>query len=212
MARAESEVSKASYGLPKAVDVYLNLPYDPDFGELFRVYIAGLAVHGLRPRTALEITGGERRLDRIIDLVRRCRYSVHDLTPPSGAPRLNMAFELALAIGHQRTHPDEHTWCVFETRRGRIERTLSDLNGSDIFIHQGKPARLFSELNNAFVFSLRQPSMTEMRRLLARLKEGLPAILKRSGSRTPFTARVFADLRVLAAKLSGIAAEETPGA
>lgn len=50
-----------------------------------------------------------------------------------------------------------------------------------------------------------------MRLLLADLKDALPAILKRSGSKTPFTARVFADLRVLAAKLSGIAAEEATG-
>jgi hypothetical protein len=210
MALGESEESSALDGSPGAVDVYLNLPCEPDFSELLLAYIAGLAVRGLRPRTALEITGGERRLDRIVDLVRQCNYSVHDLTPPFGGPRLNMAFELALAVGYQRTHPDSHTWFVFETRRGRIERTLSDLNGSDIFIHQGKPARLFSELNNAFVRSKRQPSMSEMRRMLADMKDALPAILQRSGSKTPFTARVFADLRVLAAKLSGIAAEE-PG-
>jgi hypothetical protein len=149
MAQAESEISNAPDDWPNAVDVYLNLPYDADFAELLLVYIAGVVVHGLRPRAALEITGGERRLDRIIDLIRRCRYSVHDLTPPSGGLRLNMAFELALAVGHQRYHPAAHTWYVFETRRGRIERTLSDLNGSDIFIHYGRPAHLFSELNNA---------------------------------------------------------------
>ena len=211
MLQFESETSNAPDARPNAVDVYLNLPYDPDFAELLLVYIAGVVVHGLRPRAALEITGGERRLDRIIDLIRRCRYSVHDLTPPSGGLRLNMAFELALAVGHQRYRQDAHTWYVFETRRGRIERTLSDLNGSDIFIHHGRPAHLFSELNNAFVRLNRQPGVTEMRLLLADLKDALPAILKRSGSKTPFTARVFADLRVLAAKLSGIAAEETPG-
>jgi hypothetical protein len=46
---------------------------------LFLAYIAGLATLGLSPRTTLEIPGGERRLDRILDLIRRCPFSVHDL-------------------------------------------------------------------------------------------------------------------------------------
>jgi hypothetical protein len=170
---------------------------------LLLAYMAGLTTHGLRPRAALEITGGERRLNRIIELVRRCRYSVHELTPPVGGLRLNMGFELGLAVSHYELNPSAHTFFVFETRRGRLARTLSDLNGTDIHIHGGKRARLFGELANAFVRSKRQPSVAEMERVFAGLKELQPAILQSAGARTPFTARVFDDLRLVAAKLSG---------
>jgi len=67
---------------PKPADDYafLNLPDDANFEPLFLAYIAGVSAFGLLPRTPLEIPGGGRRLDRIFDLLRGCRYSIHDLS------------------------------------------------------------------------------------------------------------------------------------
>jgi hypothetical protein len=56
----------------------------------------------------VEIPGGARRLDRILRLIRSCRYSFHDLSRveldrnPPPTPRFNMPFELGLAIGLAR--------------------------------------------------------------------------------------------------------------
>jgi hypothetical protein len=85
---------------PNSRAVFLNIPYDEQFGDLYVAYIAALAAHGMSPSATLELPGGARRLDRIIELIGGCRYSFHDLSrveldtaePPT--PRLNMSFEL----------------------------------------------------------------------------------------------------------------------
>ena len=81
--------------------VFLNIPYDEKFRRLYLAYISGLAHFGLRPRAALEVPGGQNRMDKIFDLIRSCPYSIHDLslvqldrTPPA-TPRFNMPFEIA---------------------------------------------------------------------------------------------------------------------
>ena len=84
--------------------VFINVPYDEPYTDLFLALIAGLCSFGLDPRAALECASGERRLDRIFKLMMTCRYSLHDLSrveldlglPPT--PRFNMPFELGLMI------------------------------------------------------------------------------------------------------------------
>ena len=61
---------------------FLNIPYDVDFQSLYLAYIAGITAFGLRPRATLEIPGGARRLDRIFDLIKSCRYSLRSTSPP----------------------------------------------------------------------------------------------------------------------------------
>jgi hypothetical protein len=50
--------------------VFLNIPYDSGFENLFLAYIAGISAFGFTPRATLEIPFGERRLDRILSLIR----------------------------------------------------------------------------------------------------------------------------------------------
>ena len=94
--------------------VFLNLPYHPSYERLFVAYITGITALGLAPRTALELTGGARRLDRIRQLLEECRYSVHDLSylrldpPAPRTPRFNMPFELGVAYGHSRHNESRH--------------------------------------------------------------------------------------------------------
>jgi len=67
--------------LPRAKEsLFLNIPYDSSFAKLFLSYIAGISSFGSMPRASLEIPGGERRLDRILSLIRSCAYSLHDLS------------------------------------------------------------------------------------------------------------------------------------
>jgi hypothetical protein len=170
------------------VDVFLNIPYDRYFVDLFLAYTAGLTSLGLFPRATLEIAGGERRLDRTLELIQRCRYSLHDLSRVevasrrSATPRFNMPFELGLAVAWQRAQPKRHTWFVFEAKSRRIERTLSDLSGTDVYIHHGRPSRVFSELTSAFVRSQRQPSVDQMRLIYKGLQEGLPKLMRNAGT------------------------------
>ena len=84
--------------------VFLNLPYDSNFESLFLAYIAGVNAFGMTPRATLEISGSKRRLDRIVELIAACPYSIHDLSRVQrdrrapATPRFNMPFELGLAV------------------------------------------------------------------------------------------------------------------
>jgi DNA-binding protein HU-beta len=79
---------------------FLNIPYDDRYANLYFAFIAGLCAFGLEPRATLEIATGERRLDRIFDLMTSCHYSFHDLSRVQidhvapRTPRFNMPFEL----------------------------------------------------------------------------------------------------------------------
>ena len=194
---------------PKQADdyVFLNLSYDAKFEPLLLAYIAGISAFGLLPRTPLEIPGGGRRLDRIFDLLRGCRYSIHDLSrvqvsrDAPRTPRFNMPFELGLAVAHQQSG-GAHTWFVFEEVAHRLSKSLSDLDGSDVYLHQGTPNGVLAELSNAFVRSDRQPNIDQMRAIYRELRKAKPIILHDAGAKTVFAARPFKDLCTFASALA----------
>src|SRR5271168_1602373 len=122
--------------------VFLNVPYDAEFENLLLAYIVGISAFGFTPRATLEIPFGQRRLDRILSLIRQSRYSVHDLSRVQldrnapRTPRFNMPFELGLAVAWGQAHP-QHKWFVFESVRRRLNKSLSDLDGTDPYIYDG---------------------------------------------------------------------------
>src|SRR5882724_26980 len=91
---------------PKSV--FLNIPYDRRFTRLFLAYIASVSSFGLIPHATLEIPLSKRRLDRILSLIARSQYSLHDLsrvqldTSHPRTPRFNMPFELGLTVALQK--------------------------------------------------------------------------------------------------------------
>jgi hypothetical protein len=181
--------------------VFVNIPYDEGFRRLYLAYIVGLTQLGLEPRATLGIPGGERRLDRILALIQSCRYSIHDLsrvqldrTPPR-TPRFNMPFELGLAVAWAKLNPRQHSWFVFETRTRRVQKSLSDLDGSDPNIHDGTVEGVMREICNAFVRTrAARPTVPEMMRTYRGISRKLNAITAAAGARSVFEARVFDDL------------------
>lgn len=184
--------------------VFLNIPYDSPFENLYLAYIAGVSTFGLKPRAALEIPSSNRRLERILDLIQKCEYSIHDLsrveldrTPPS-TPRFNMPFELGLTVALEKVAIPGHGWIVCESKKFRLKKSLTDLDGTDPYIHDGTILGLFRELGNAFVRNQNQPSVEEMMKVYRILRANFKSILRRAGAHHPFNARVFRDLSVLA--------------
>lgn len=182
--------------------VFLNVPYDSRFENLFLAYIAGISAFGFSPRATLEIPFGERRLDRILALIRASKYSVHDLSrvQRDGNPRLprfNMPFELGLTIALERSSHPDHAWIVCETVAHRVKRSLSDLDGTDAYIHGGTIAGIFRELRNAFVGSSRQPTVRQMAQIYKVLRTEFKNVLQRTGASEAFNASVFKELCVL---------------
>jgi len=186
------------------VNVFLNIPYDSRFEKLYLAYIAGVSAFGLIPRATLELTASERRLSRISRLLQDCQYAVHDLsrveldrTPPC-TPRFNMPFELGLSVAWARIGSTPHSWYIFEAPAHRLEKSLSDLNGSDVHVHGGRIDGIFRELCNAFVRVSRRPTVPDMWRVYRDLRKSLPVILADAGAHSAFEARTFRDLSLVA--------------
>ena len=109
---------------------FLNIPYDQHYEPLYLAFIAGLSGFGLVPRATVEIPTSDRRLDRIMKLIRDCRYSFDDLSrvqvdrmKPS-TPRFNMPFELGLAVDWSLDEPVRGTNGLCLNRRRTGYRSL----------------------------------------------------------------------------------------
>ena len=186
-------------------EVFLNIPYDRKFENLFLAYISGISAFGLTPRATLEIPSSARRLDRILRLIAECKYSIHDLSrveldaKAPRTPRFNMPFELGLAVAHEKSSKNKnHEWFVCESQRFRLAKSLSDLNGTDPFIHRGTIAGVFRELCSMFRRPGKQPATQQMWEIYRAIRWRLPVVLREAGSHSLYGARVFKDLRVAA--------------
>jgi hypothetical protein len=185
--------------------VFLNIPYDKKFERLFLAYIAGISAYGMFPHATLEITDSSRRLEKILKLERSCDYSVHDLSrvqldrAKPRVPRFNMPFELGLCVADaNRREGQMQNWFVFEAEANRVDKSLSDLKGTDPKIHGATVRGVLSGLCNVFRRPGRQPTVPQMMRIYKRLRKNQAAILKEAGSDTLYTRRVFANVCVVA--------------
>ncbi len=180
--------------------VFLNIPYDNGFRKLYLAYIVGLTHLGLEPRATLGIPGGNNRLDRILELIKGCRYSIHDLSrieldrKAPQVPRFNMPFELGLAVTWSQLYPSRHTWFVCEAENRRLQKSLSDLNGADPNIHDGTVEGVMRELGNAFVRDGAMPSVPQMMNAYRIVSRKAGAIQQDAGSQSLFEARTFKNL------------------
>src|SRR5712691_3156155 len=191
---------------PVRDNAFVNVPYDRRYGPMYLAFIAGLSAFGLIPRATVEIPGSARRLDRIVGLLRRCRYSFHDLCRvgvdrrPPPTPRFNMPFELGLAVALEKGGY-RHEWFVFEERPHRISKSLSDLNGTDPYIHGGRPEGVLTALANALVRIRHRPTIAQLRVIYEDLRAAALAIGRDLHTTNLFEARAFKEL-VVAARIS----------
>lgn len=190
-----------------ARDAFLNVPYDRKYERLFLAFIAGLCGFGLTPRATIEIPGSRRRLERIIELISECRYSFHDLsrvtvdrTPPR-TPRFNMPFELGLAVARSVSGSTVHEWFLFESLPHRLNKSLSDLDGTDPYIHHGEPEGVLRELTNALVREQHSPDLAELREIYNELLKATSRLKRSLGGASFFEARAFKELVVLASEI-----------
>jgi hypothetical protein len=191
---------------PEPEAVFLNIPFDEEFRSLYLAYIVGLVQLGLVPHLASEISGGERRLNRIFRLIQSCRYSIHDLSrievspAPLAVPRFNMPLELGMAITWGILYPDRHTWFVWESEPYRLQKSVSDLNGTDACIHNGAPEGVLSGLRNAHRRD-RPPSVPQMLKVYGLVNSALNWVFEKNGTRDSYSRSVFLDLCSLSMSL-----------
>jgi len=174
------------------------------------VFIAGAAAHGLVPTAAVHDPSSRFQLDRICDLIDSASCSFHDLswmTVDSKAPRtprLNMAFELGLAVAFARKSRREHSWFVFDRVPYRLQKALSDLGGIRARIYDGTPTALLRELMSALQREKHRPTLDNLMTVYQAVAK-VARRIKRTYSHDLFDTRPFDELRFIAAQ----AAKET---
>jgi hypothetical protein len=139
------------------ISVFINCPYDKEYDSLLRPMLFTLVYARLIPRLASEHSDSlEQRLEKIVRLIKECRYSIHDLSRLRAAKakqfsRMNMPFELGIDYGCRRTatnHLGSKRSLILEKRRNDVQKALSDLNGVDIKSHNNKPPRTVQVLQH----------------------------------------------------------------
>lgn len=155
-------------------NVFINIPFDRQYEPLYVALIVGLVGLGLIPRSSLEVPivskGGLRprpRLGRIFELLRSCEFSLHDLSrvqlsrSSPRCPRFNMSFEAGLATALSLSG-NRSRWYVLEEMEHRLQKSLSDLNGYDPFIHYGTAQGILVALTDIFSGGRNQPDPIQL--------------------------------------------------
>jgi len=106
-----------------------------------------------------------------------------------------MPFEVGLTVATARWRP-AHQWFLFEATPFRVQQTLSDLSGTDAYIHGDSSGGLLIALTDALVRATRQPTVDELGRIRRFLHDKSIGIRRNYG--TLFGARAFRDLVVVA--------------
>jgi hypothetical protein len=195
--------------------VFLNIPYDAGFENLFLAYVVGLTQLGLHINAALAVPN-QGRLETIIDLIEKSDFSIHDLSRVElshGVPRFNMPVELGLALYRSRVTRGKHRIFIFDAKVNQAQRSTSDVNGIDPQIHNGTAKGLMSGLRNI----LRPPgdvtTVPEMLASYRAVQQKLPELRRNAGSKSLFEPAIFEDLTLAAlVESQRLIAQRKPGA
>ena len=141
-------------------NVFINCPYDPGYYPLLRPLLFTVIYVGYNPKIASERSdSGEQRIDKICELIRESKYSIHDLSRLKCSRknefyRLNMPFELGIDYGSRRfaTNRLKDKRClILEKEVYDYRSALSDFSGVDIKNHDNDPAMMVRAIRNWFV-------------------------------------------------------------
>ena len=171
---------------PDPQAVFLNVPYDRDYEPIFIALVAALLALGRKPRCTLELKDrGQGRPKRICQLLEGTGVSLHDLSRVQPPARFNMPFELGLAFA-LRKYRRRHQWYILEDRIGRLDRTLSDLKGTEQHFHGGRPRLAISSVLDVLGTTRKAPDPERIRTLADELDRVANALKRRYGRRDIF--------------------------
>ena len=174
--------------------VFVNVPFDSKYEKQFIALIAAIIALGRKPHSVLEISeDGKGRLTRLFKIIRTCEVSFHDLSRVGVPARFNMPFELGLACAIAQLEPP-HRYYLAERQNYRIQRTLSDLNGRDPYVHGGTVRGSIRCVLNALRSSNGRAGVDEVFRLYRTLAVVASALKRSYRENTIFTRAIFIDL------------------
>jgi len=175
--------------------VFINCPFDEKFRPMFDAIVFAVHDCGFRPRCTLEnVDSGDTRITKIIQLLKSCRYSIHDISrtqisAENRLPRFNMPLELGLDLGLR--YSENLAWgqkkCVVLDRiQYRYQKFISDIAGQDIRSHGNDPSRVIRVVLDWLRTASERASIpgdTDILRRYRRFQRDLPRIIKTAGLR-----------------------------
>lgn len=184
--------------------VFINVPFDSSYESLFVTLVGSLVFLGQEPHCVLEVREkGDGRLNRIVELMRMCRMSIHDLSRTGTPVRFNMPFELGLACSLKVANPDTYEVFVLDSRPYRIDKTLSDYKGRDPLIHGGTCDGMVACLLDTFVADV-PDAASEFRNAVRQLRRSAQLLKKQMKTSSLFRPALF---RLVVAAATDIAIE-----
>jgi hypothetical protein len=191
---ADRKSKKTDNGVPETFDknVFINCPFDDRFLPLFHSIIFAVHDLGFRPRCALEASNaGEVRIDKIVNIISECKYSIHDISrtdldPVHRLPRFNMPLELGLDLGckwYGANFQQEKVLLVMDIEKHRYQKFISDIAGQDIYDHGSNEQNVIKVVRKWFrpeidPFRVTIPSGDEIFKRFQTFKSQLPSICK----------------------------------
>ncbi len=134
-------------------NVFINCPFDTTYiNDLLKPMMYVIIKNGFTPRLSLEFSdSGLARLEKITEIIKSCKYSIHDLSivkskKPNEFARMNMPFELGIDYGLRKSgiSPlDTKQFLVLEAKKYDYMKAMSDFNGFDIKVHDNDTQKLF---------------------------------------------------------------------
>lgn len=134
---------KASYD----DNVFLNVPFDNRYSELFRALVFAVHDCGFNARCALEAdNSADVRVEKLYRIIRECRFGIHDISRTSldrvnRLPRFNMPLELGLFLGAKAYGgPTQRSksCLVLDSEPYRYQIFCSDISGQEVRAHGEK--------------------------------------------------------------------------
>jgi hypothetical protein len=141
-------------------NVFINCPFDSKYDSLLRPILFTIVYLGFNPQIAsLTSDAGEQRINKILSLIVKSKYSIHDLSRIRSKKarelyRLNMPFELGIDYGCRRIpsgHLRRKRFLVLGATPHDYKKALSDLAGIDGKPHGNKPYKAVLAVRNWFI-------------------------------------------------------------
>lgn len=133
--------------------VFINCPFDQAYiSDLLKPMIYVIIKNGYIPRLSLEVSdSGQVRLEKIIAIIRGCKYGIHDLSIVKAKKakefaRMNMPFELGIDYGLRKSGVsplNTKKFLILEAVKYEYMKAISDINGFDIKVHGNNTEKLF---------------------------------------------------------------------
>ncbi len=133
--------------------IFINCPFDTIYiNDILKPMMYVVIRNGFNPRLSLEVSdSGQVRLEKITDIIKSCKYSIHDLSIVNSKKanefaRMNMPFELGIDYGLRKSGIDllsTKRFLILEAMKYDYMKAISDINGFDIKVHNNNTEKLF---------------------------------------------------------------------